>query len=74
MERKEDDMQEMPMLKEISGHSVEAAIGLLNELKWSISVVENNGIWSVAGGHRLILQTSSPHLETRSMPSCTVSR
>jgi hypothetical protein len=52
-------MQEMPMLKEISEHHIEGAIGLLNELKWSISVVKNDETWSVAGGHRLILKTSS---------------
>jgi hypothetical protein len=32
---------------------------LLNELKWSISVLETNGTWSVAAGHRLVLKTSS---------------
>jgi hypothetical protein len=56
---KEDLMQELPMLDEIPGNSIESAIRFLDELKWSIRIVETDGTWRVAAGHRLVLKSSS---------------
>jgi|HubBroStandDraft_6_1064221.scaffolds.fasta_scaffold35565_3 hypothetical protein len=52
-------MQELSMIDQVPGHSIDGAVRLLNELKWSISVTETNGTWSVAAGHKLVLKTSS---------------
>jgi hypothetical protein len=52
-------MQKLPMIEKVPGHSREGAVRQLNELKWSISVVEADGAWSVGAGHKLVLKTSS---------------
>ena len=47
------------MMREIPGQSVEGAIHFLDELKWNLRVIEFDGMWNVAAGHKLVLRTSS---------------
>jgi hypothetical protein len=52
-------MQELAMMREIPGQSLEGAVRFLSELKWEIRVVESGDVLSVGAGHRLLLKTSS---------------
>ena len=52
-------MQELSMIKAIPGRNLEGAVDLLNQLKWNIRVAESENTHSVAGGHKLLLKTSS---------------
>ncbi len=52
-------MQELIMINQIPGRSLEGGLRFLSELKWEMRMVQSDDILSVGVGHRLMLKTSS---------------
>lgn len=45
-------------LEGLPNQSLDAGKQLLQELRWNLTVQEKDGIWTVHGGHQLILKTT----------------
>jgi hypothetical protein len=52
-------MVEMKLISLLPSGNFEGAVGLLNELKWNISLTKQGEAWLVFGGDKCLLNSSS---------------
>jgi len=52
-------MQQLQWARALPEQTLEGGLRLLQELQWNLAVTESEGVWSVSGGHRSLLKTSS---------------
>jgi hypothetical protein len=52
-------MLDMKMISLLPSASLEGGLGLLNKLKWNISVRKEDDVWLVFGGEKCLLKSSS---------------